>query len=180
MVALGLQFDRFLLVAVFGTVLVRGPGARDRPAIHIGAAHAWLLAATGFTIASAATAAIQAAIDTVSARQPDRWGFRGAVLLAPGTFNVSATLHITTSGVVLAGSGSGIQDLAKTFINLSFFLARLQFRAVQHAQAGAVVTAVFEPAQSLEQDGGRLLFADVAYNAAHKSSGTRLARTRPP
>jgi hypothetical protein len=29
------------------------------------------------------------------------------VLLSPGTFNVSATLHITASGVVLTGSGSG-------------------------------------------------------------------------
>jgi hypothetical protein len=53
------------------------------------------------------TATIQSAIDTVSARQPDFRGFRGAVLLAPGTFNVSATINITTSGVVLTGSGSG-------------------------------------------------------------------------
>ena len=73
----------------------------------------------------------------------------------------------------LAGSGPGIQDLAKTFIDLSFFLARLQFRAVQHAQAGAVVAAVFEPAQPLQEDGRRLLLADVAYNAAHKSSSCR-------
>jgi hypothetical protein len=53
------------------------------------------------------TAAIQAAIDTVSTRTPDRKGFRGAVLLAPGTFNISATLRIAASGVVLRGSGSG-------------------------------------------------------------------------
>ena len=53
------------------------------------------------------TAAIQSAIDAVAALQPDRRGFRGAVLLSPGTFNVSATLHITASGVVLSGSGSG-------------------------------------------------------------------------
>lgn len=53
------------------------------------------------------TAAIQSAIDAVAALQPNRRGFRGAVLLSPGTFNVSATLHITASGVVLTGSGSG-------------------------------------------------------------------------
>ena len=53
------------------------------------------------------TAAIQAAIDAVAALEPDQRGFRGAVLLSPGTFNVSATLHITAGGVVLAGSGSG-------------------------------------------------------------------------
>jgi hypothetical protein len=53
------------------------------------------------------TTAIQNAINTVAAMTPDANGFRGAVLLKPGTFNVSATLNITASGVVLAGSGSG-------------------------------------------------------------------------
>lgn len=53
------------------------------------------------------TATIQAAINTVSALQPDRKGFRGAVVLAPGNYNVSATLILNTSGVVLRGSGSG-------------------------------------------------------------------------
>src|SRR5262249_1920356 len=53
------------------------------------------------------TAAIQAAINAVSALPPDENGFRGAVLLVPGTFNCSAALNISTSGVVLRGSGSG-------------------------------------------------------------------------
>lgn len=53
------------------------------------------------------TAAIQSAIDTVAALPLDWRGFRGAVLLAPGTYNVSATLILNTSGVVLRGSGSG-------------------------------------------------------------------------
>src|SRR5262245_5337001 len=53
------------------------------------------------------TAAIQAAIDAVPTRNPDANGFRGAVLLAPGTFNCSGSLNITTGGVVLRGSGSG-------------------------------------------------------------------------
>ncbi len=34
-------------------------------------------------------------------------GLRGAVLLAPGTFEVAGTLSIAASGVVLRGSGSG-------------------------------------------------------------------------
>ena len=34
-------------------------------------------------------------------------GFRGAVLLAPGTFTCSRTISIAASGVVLRGSGSG-------------------------------------------------------------------------
>jgi hypothetical protein len=52
------------------------------------------------------TAVIQAALNEVSALPLDH-GFRGAVLLAPGTFPCSNTLTITASGVVLRGSGSG-------------------------------------------------------------------------
>ncbi len=52
------------------------------------------------------TAAINAALAGVSAL-PVTGGFRGAVLLAPGTFEIAGTLAINTSGVVLRGSGSG-------------------------------------------------------------------------
>ncbi len=51
------------------------------------------------------TAAIQAAIDSVG-RLPLKNGFRGAVLLAPGTFTCSRSLVLSKSGVVLRGSGS--------------------------------------------------------------------------
>ena len=53
------------------------------------------------------TSHIQAAIDAVAGRTPDANGFRGAVVLQAGTYAVSGTLHITTGGVVLRGSGSG-------------------------------------------------------------------------
>jgi hypothetical protein len=52
------------------------------------------------------TAAIQSAIDTVSALPLDSNGFRGTVQLAPGAFNVSTTLNIKASGVILHGAGS--------------------------------------------------------------------------
>src|SRR5687768_1594978 len=52
------------------------------------------------------TAAIQAAIDQVSA-MPLVDGIRGAVLLGPDTFKISNHIYITTSGVVLRGSGMG-------------------------------------------------------------------------
>ncbi len=52
------------------------------------------------------TAAIQAAIDEVS-KMELKHGFRGAVLLLPGTFNCSKELTIKAGGVVLRGSGSG-------------------------------------------------------------------------
>ncbi len=53
------------------------------------------------------TARIQTALDAVSAREIGPDGFRGAVLLAPGTFDLSGSLTIAKSGVVLRGSGSG-------------------------------------------------------------------------
>src|SRR5258706_11652281 len=52
------------------------------------------------------TAAIQAAINEVAAL-PLQNGFRGTVLLAPGTFICSNTIVIPASGIVLRGSGSG-------------------------------------------------------------------------
>jgi hypothetical protein len=51
------------------------------------------------------TALIQAAINTASARTPDGNGFRGAVLLKAGRYQVASTLNITASGVVLRGEG---------------------------------------------------------------------------
>ncbi|HYC70378.1 MAG TPA: DUF6298 domain-containing protein [Opitutaceae bacterium] len=50
-------------------------------------------------------ARIQAAIDHVAALPPDARGFRGAVLLAPGRFELAGRLRIAASGVVLRGSG---------------------------------------------------------------------------
>ena len=53
------------------------------------------------------TPRIQTAIDEVSRLAPDRDGFRGAVLLTRGTYEVAEQLRIAASGVVLRGSGSG-------------------------------------------------------------------------
>jgi len=51
------------------------------------------------------SAAIQAAVDTVST-MPLKNGFRGAVLLEPGTFHCEKPITISQDGVVLRGSGS--------------------------------------------------------------------------
>jgi len=52
-----------------------------------------------------ATARIQQAIDYVSSLKPDKSGFRGAVQLGPGRFEVEGSLILHSSGVVLRGSG---------------------------------------------------------------------------
>jgi len=51
-------------------------------------------------------AAIQRAVDEVAKRPLGTDGFRGAVLLEPGTFRVSAPIVIPASGIVLRGSGA--------------------------------------------------------------------------
>ncbi|RPI13732.1 MAG: hypothetical protein EHM65_05035 [Acidobacteriales bacterium] len=53
------------------------------------------------------TAQIQAAIDAVAGLPLGAEGFRGAVLLGPGVYEVAGTLSLAASGVVLRGSGSG-------------------------------------------------------------------------
>lgn len=54
-----------------------------------------------------ATLRIQAAIDYVSSLKSDRDGFRGAVLLEKGKYQVDGSIYIHASGVVLRGSGAG-------------------------------------------------------------------------
>jgi hypothetical protein len=54
-----------------------------------------------------AGATIQAAIDQVSKLPVDANGFRGAVLLEAGTYPIAGQIHITASGVVLRGEGTG-------------------------------------------------------------------------
>lgn len=49
---------------------------------------------------------IQDAIDEVSALEPDKNGFRGAILLKKGTYRIAQKLVINTSGVVLRGEGN--------------------------------------------------------------------------
>jgi hypothetical protein len=53
------------------------------------------------------TARIQKALDEVGARTPDANGFRGALLLAPGHYEINGTVRVRQSGVVLRGSGDG-------------------------------------------------------------------------
>ena len=54
------------------------------------------------------TQMIQNAIDHVSSLSPDANGFRGAVLLTAGRYQVSSSLTITAGGVVLRGQGQDV------------------------------------------------------------------------
>lgn len=94
------------------------------------------------------TKLIQAAIDQVAAL-PLENGFRGAVLLAPGTFPCGSTLVIPASGVVLRGSGdtgdhcSTIQMFGGRHVAISARLAGTgRRRAVANAGADAATSAI--------------------------------------
>ena len=66
------------------------------------------------------TANIQSAINDVSSMPINpSTGFRGAVLLQPGSYTVSSTLTISTSGVVLRGSGDGASPISNTVITMT-------------------------------------------------------------
>lgn len=53
------------------------------------------------------TAHIQAAIDSVSVLPIDTNGYRGALLLDTGRYEIHGTLYVATDGVILRGSGDG-------------------------------------------------------------------------
>jgi hypothetical protein len=62
------------------------------------------------------TPRIQAVLDTIAALTPDSRGIRGALLLAPGTYEIHGTLRITGSGVILRGSGDGADPAFNTIL----------------------------------------------------------------
>ncbi|MEO0733608.1 MAG: hypothetical protein AAFZ52_12300, partial [Bacteroidota bacterium] len=62
------------------------------------------------------TAHIQAALDELAARTPDANGYRGALLLEAGTYDVAGQLFIRESGMVLRGVGQDSSAAANTII----------------------------------------------------------------
>jgi hypothetical protein len=68
----------------------------------------------------------------------------------------------------------GLEETAQAVINLTFALSELDFSIENHAYTGAIVTAILESTETFEDDGGGLLGADVAYDAAHKGESGNL------
>lgn len=62
------------------------------------------------------TAHIQRAIDQVAELPFDSLGYRGAVLLSPGIYEVHGKILLSSSGVVLRGSGDGSDQGSNTII----------------------------------------------------------------
>jgi hypothetical protein len=68
-------------------------------------------------IAGDNTKHIQNAIDKVGAIPLNENGFRGTLLLKAGSYDVSGTVYLKYSGVVLRGEGDGTDTLKNTVIN---------------------------------------------------------------
>ncbi len=62
------------------------------------------------------TARIQQALDMVGARPADARGIRGALVLAPGRYEIAGTVKVNHSGVVLRGSGEGEDPASATIL----------------------------------------------------------------
>lgn len=62
------------------------------------------------------TAHIQSAIDQVEAMPLDQNGHRGALLLGPGNYPVHGTVYVNKSGVIVRGSGDGVDPATNTII----------------------------------------------------------------
>lgn len=90
-----------------------------------------------------ATARIQAALNYVSSLEPDAEGFRGAVLLEPGQYEVSNTLWINASGVVLRGSGmqAGGTEILATMTDKTTLI---RVKGLSNATYGTPVTVADE------------------------------------
>jgi hypothetical protein len=62
------------------------------------------------------TARIQQALDMVGARPPGPGGIRGALVLAPGRYEIAGTVRVNKAGVVLRGSGDGADPASATIL----------------------------------------------------------------
>lgn len=90
------------------------------------------------------TSAIQNAINEISA-MPLKDGFRGALLLGPGTFLTSKQLNIKTSGVVVRGSGSGNGGTVIQMNGAAFLLFNMAGAGTHTAGVGVNIADSYVP-----------------------------------
>jgi len=62
------------------------------------------------------TAHIQNALDAIGSREPDENGFRGALYLNAGEYEIAGTLYIRHSGIVLRGNGDNSDPASNTIL----------------------------------------------------------------
>ena len=103
-----------------------------------------------------ATQLIQDAIDRVSALPLDESGFRGAVLLAKGTFQLSGSVLISNTGVVLRGSG----DSAEGTVLLASGDSRRSLLEIKGADCSEESTSTYQVVDAIVGPGSQQVTLD--------------------
>ena len=67
----------------------------------------------------------------------------------------------------LSGDRLGDQQASEPFVDLPLFLAQLEIVVANDRHAGAVIAAIFQPAQPFEDDRPGLLFSYVTNYSTH-------------
>ncbi|WP_276501023.1 DUF6298 domain-containing protein [Terrimonas pollutisoli] len=96
-----------------------------------------------------ATLRIQSALDYVASLPVDANGFRGAVLLQKGTYEVSGQLRITASGVVLRGSGVNATTIVGAGTGRLALIKIIGRSAIPGDLAGLRITDAYVPVNAM-------------------------------
>jgi hypothetical protein len=112
------------------------------------------------------TGAIQAALDAVGRLKPDEDGFRGAVVLRPGTYFIRGQLRIRDSGIVLRGQEATLVAVGRSRRTL------IEVRGEEDARRGPPLAVTDE---RVPAGGRRLTLSGVEGLAV----GGRVAVRRP-
>jgi hypothetical protein len=115
------------------------------------------------------TAVLQAALDRIATLPPQSDGFRGALLLSPGTFHVSGQLLMPESGVVLRGAPDHATAILATGHSRRT-LIEIGLRDNPATQPSIPVTGNFIPAGAITL---------TLENTADFHAGDPIAITRP-
>jgi len=115
--------------------------------------------------------AIQSAIDHLSSLEPDSQGYRGALLLGPGSYEIEGQLHLHTSGVVIRGGGQKRLETQLVATGQDRrALIRIEGQAHEELGAPVAITDRYVPVGA------------TSFNLAHTDSlkvGERIQITRP-
>ena len=114
------------------------------------------------------TALLQSALDQLAALPPGKDGFRGMLLLAPGTFKIQDQLKIQSGGIVLHGSGPAATSLLAAGVDRRTLI---EVRPAQEPALGSAINVVRDAAA-----GTTLLALD---SVAGLTAGDRVVITRP-
>ncbi|MFC0775242.1 DUF6298 domain-containing protein [Terrimonas alba] len=96
-----------------------------------------------------ATLRIQSALDYVASLPVDANGFRGAVLLQKGTYEVYGQLRITTSGVVLRGSGVNATTIVGAGTGRLALIKIIGKNSINREMTGIKITDAYVPVNAM-------------------------------